>query len=66
MIGDSRVTQSRSDAIDAVNAVFVMAASAAPATMNEKLLERGQVKRYSNARHIPILESYLQEFSCFS
>jgi hypothetical protein len=44
MIGDSRVTQSRSDAIDAVNAVFVMAASAAPATMNEKLLEQIQME----------------------
>ena len=44
LIGDSRVTHNRSDAIDAVNAVFAMAASGAPATMNEKLLEQIQME----------------------
>ena len=44
LIGDSRVTCRQSDAIDAVNAVFVMAAAAAPATMNAKLLEQIQME----------------------
>lgn len=39
LIGDARVIHSRSDAVDAVNAVFAMAAFAAPVTMNEKLLD---------------------------
>lgn len=44
LIGDARVTHSRSDAVGAVNAVFAMAAFAAPATMNEKLLEQIQME----------------------
>jgi hypothetical protein len=55
MIGDSRVTQSRSDAIDAVNAVFVMAASAAPAAMNEKLLEQIQMESDNRQFFLPVL-----------
>jgi hypothetical protein len=44
LIGDSRVTYRQTDEIDAVNTVFVMAAAAAPATMNEKLLEQIQME----------------------
>ena len=44
LIGDSRVTYRGTDEIDAVNTVFVMAAAAAPATMNEKLLEQIQME----------------------
>jgi hypothetical protein len=44
LIGDSRVTQNRNDEIDGVNTVFSMAASAAPDSMNAKLLEQIQME----------------------